>query len=98
MDQRSGTIVLGSDVRISRVAVSQGNLTLRVTERPFVVQPNPFSDAEEAIVAATIRNGDGCLIQNTHKSWAITSRGAIHAARADTGYGQKRRCFNQLAI
>ena len=50
VDQRSGTIVLGSDVRISRVAVSQGNLTLRVTERPFVVQPNPFSDAEEAIV------------------------------------------------
>ena len=50
VDQRSGTIVLGSDVRISRVAVSQGNLTLRVTERPFVVQPNPFSESEEAII------------------------------------------------
>ena len=50
VDQRSGTIVLGADVRISRVAVSQGNLTLRVTERPFVVQPNPFSENDEAIV------------------------------------------------
>ncbi len=43
VDQRSGTIVLGSDVRISRVAVSQGNLTLRVQETPLVVQPNPFT-------------------------------------------------------
>ncbi|MEO1312834.1 MAG: flagellar basal body P-ring protein FlgI [Pseudomonadota bacterium] len=43
VDQRSGTIVLGQDVRISRVAVSQGNLTLRVQEEPIAVQPNPFS-------------------------------------------------------
>lgn len=50
VDQRSGTIVLGSDVRISRVAVSQGNLTLRVKESPIVVQPNPFSQTGETIV------------------------------------------------
>ena len=51
VDQRSGTIVLGSDVRISRVAVSQGNLTLRVTEEPIVVQPNPFTrNSGETIV------------------------------------------------
>jgi len=50
VDQRSGTIVLGSDVRISRVAVSQGNLTLRVQEQPLVVQPNPFSRNAETIV------------------------------------------------
>ena len=50
VDQRSGTIVLGADVRISRVAVSQGNLTLRVEEEPIVVQPNPFSRNGETIV------------------------------------------------
>ncbi|WP_316014061.1 flagellar basal body P-ring protein FlgI [Roseobacter sp. HKCCA0434] len=50
VDQRSGTIVLGSDVRISRVAVSQGNLTLRVEEAPLVVQPNPFSTGGAPIV------------------------------------------------
>lgn len=50
VDQRSGTIVLGSDVRISRVAVSQGNLTLRVEEQPLVIQPNPFSRNAETIV------------------------------------------------
>ena len=47
VDQRSGTIILGSDVRISRVAVTQGNLTLRVEEAPLVVQPNPFADGPD---------------------------------------------------
>lgn len=53
VDQRSGTIVMGEDVRISRVAVSQGGLTLRVTEEPLVVQPNPFADGETVVVPRT---------------------------------------------
>ena len=53
VDQRSGTIVMGADVRISRVAVSQGNLTLRIQEEPIVVQPNPFSDGETIVVPRT---------------------------------------------
>jgi flagellar P-ring protein precursor FlgI len=53
VDQRSGTIVMGSDVRISRVAVSQGNLTLRIEEAPIAVQPNPFSDGETVVVPRT---------------------------------------------
>jgi flagellar P-ring protein precursor FlgI len=50
VDQRSGTIVMGEDVRISRVAVAQGNLTLRIDETPMVVQPNPFSEGETIVV------------------------------------------------
>lgn len=50
IDQRSGTIVMGEDVRISRVAVAQGNLTLRVEENPIVVQPNPFADGQTLAV------------------------------------------------
>lgn len=53
VDQRSGTIVMGDEVRISRVAVSQGNLTLRVQEDPLVVQPNPFADGETVVVPRT---------------------------------------------
>ncbi|SFR00767.1 flagellar basal body P-ring protein FlgI [Poseidonocella sedimentorum] len=53
VDQRSGTIVMGEDVRISRVAVSQGNLTLRIQEEPLVIQPNPFSDGEPIVVPRT---------------------------------------------
>lgn len=53
VDQRSGTIVIGEDVRISRVAVAQGNLTLRVEEAPMVVQPNPFAEGETMVVPRT---------------------------------------------
>lgn len=53
VDQRSGTIVMGDDVRISRVAVSQGNLTLRVEEAPLVVQPNPFAEGQTVVVPRT---------------------------------------------
>lgn len=53
VDQRSGTIVMGEDVRISRVAVSQGNLTLRIDERPLAVQPNPFAPGQTVIMPRT---------------------------------------------
>ncbi len=44
---------MGEDVRISRVAVSQGNLTLRIEEQPIVVQPNPFAAGESVVVPRT---------------------------------------------
>jgi flagellar P-ring protein precursor FlgI len=53
VDQASGTIVMGSDVRISQVAVSQNNLTLRIEEAPQVVQPNPFADGATVVVPRT---------------------------------------------
>lgn len=54
VDQRSGTIVMGEDVRISKVAVAQGNLTLRIDEAPIVVQPNPFSEGETIVVPRSV--------------------------------------------
>ncbi|WP_421779861.1 flagellar basal body P-ring protein FlgI [Falsirhodobacter deserti] len=53
VDQRSGTIVMGEDVRISRVAVAQGNLTLRIEETPQAVQPNPFSPGQTIVLPRT---------------------------------------------
>lgn len=50
IDHRAGTIVMGERVRISRVAVSQGNLTLSVSEAPVVSQPNPFAQGETVTV------------------------------------------------
>lgn len=43
IDERTGTIVIGQDVKISKVAVSHGTLTVRIKEMPRVVQPEPFS-------------------------------------------------------
>jgi len=43
IDEQSGVIVMGESVRISTVAIAQGNLTIRITETPQVSQPTPFS-------------------------------------------------------
>lgn len=43
VDEASGTIVIGENVRIDTVAVAQGNLIVRVEEAPVVSQPNPFA-------------------------------------------------------
>ncbi len=50
IDERSGTIVMGADVRISTVAIAQGNLTIKITETPQVSQPNPFSEQGQTVV------------------------------------------------
>ena len=44
IDENTGVIVIGQNVRISKVAIAQGNLTIRVTETPQVSQPSPFSN------------------------------------------------------
>jgi flagellar P-ring protein precursor FlgI len=49
IDERTGTIVIGNNVRISRVAISHGTLTVRITEAPKVVQPEPFSRGQTAV-------------------------------------------------
>ena len=43
VDEQSGVIVMGENVRLSTVAIAQGNLTIRITETPLVSQPNPFA-------------------------------------------------------
>jgi len=53
IDESSGIIVMGENVQISRVAVAQGNLTVRVTETPQVSQPNPFADGRTVEVPRT---------------------------------------------
>tara|TARA_B100001123_G_scaffold290763_1_gene324164 strand:- start:1303 stop:2454 length:1152 start_codon:yes stop_codon:yes gene_type:complete len=50
VDETSGVIVMGANVRISTVAIAQGNLTIRITETPQVSQPNPFSETGDTVV------------------------------------------------
>ncbi len=54
IDERTGTIVIGQAVRISKVAISYGALTVRITEMPKVVQPEPFSNGETAVEPSTV--------------------------------------------
>ena len=50
VDEHSGVIVMGENVRISTVAIAQGNLTIRITETPQVSQPNAFSATGDTTV------------------------------------------------
>lgn len=50
IDEVSGVVVMGADVRISQVAIAQGNLTITVTETPKVSQPLPFSQGTTTVV------------------------------------------------
>jgi flagellar P-ring protein FlgI len=53
IDERSGVIVIGRDVRVSTVAVAQGNLTVTISEAPQVSQPAPFSRGQTRVVPRT---------------------------------------------
>jgi len=50
IDENSGIIVMGQDVKVSKVAVAQGNLTVTIAESPQVSQPLPFSQGQTAVV------------------------------------------------
>lgn len=49
IDERSGIIVMGKDVRVSTVAVAQGNLTVTISEQPQVSQPEALSRGETVV-------------------------------------------------
>lgn len=50
IDERSGIIVMGKDVRVSTVAVAQGNLTVTISEQAQVSQPAPLSNGQTTVV------------------------------------------------
>ena len=71
IDERSGIIVMGRDVRVSMVAVAQGNLTVTITESPQVSQPAPFSRGGQTVVVPRTRIG----VQEDGKKLALVKDG-----------------------
>lgn len=69
VDESSGIIVMGENVRVSTVAIAQGNLTIRITEQPQVSQPRPFSDGATVVVPRTDVTVDE---QNERKLGVVT--------------------------
>ncbi len=53
IDERSGIIVMGRDVRVATVAVAQGNLTVSISESPQVSQPNPLARGRTVVTPNT---------------------------------------------
>ncbi len=50
VDERTGTVVIGKNVQVSTVAVTHGNLTVRVVETPEASQPAPFARQGDTVV------------------------------------------------
>ena len=71
IDERSGIIVMGNDVRVSTVAVAQGNLTVTITETAQVSQPTPFSRGGTTTVVPRTRIG----VQEDGKKLAVVRNG-----------------------
>lgn len=53
VNSRTGTVVIGQNVRVSSAAVAHGSLTVTITERPTVSQPAPFAGGQTAVVPAS---------------------------------------------
>ena len=53
IDESSGIVVIGKDVKINRLAIAQGNLTIKISEIPLVSQPLPFSGGETVVNTLT---------------------------------------------
>jgi flagellar P-ring protein precursor FlgI len=71
IDEATGIIVMGQDVRVSTVAIAQGNLTITVTELPQVSQPAPFSDGQTVVTPQT----EVTVNDDTEKKMAIVRNG-----------------------
>lgn len=53
INERTGTVVMGGDVKISTIAVSHGSLQVRISEAEFVSQPYPFSRGKTVVTKET---------------------------------------------
>lgn len=73
VDEASGTIVMGENVRIDTVAVAQGNLIVKIEETPVVSQPNPFAPPGAETVVATQAN---VTVSEAGKQMAVMKRSA----------------------
>jgi flagellar P-ring protein FlgI len=74
IDEQSGVIVMGENVRISTVAIAQGNLTIRITETPQVSQPSPFSTGG---TTAVVPRSDVRVDEDQGTQLAMLSTGGV---------------------
>ncbi|MGV8409810.1 flagellar basal body P-ring protein FlgI, partial [Pseudomonas aeruginosa] len=58
INSRTGTIVLGQNVKVSPAAVTHGSLTVSITEDPIVSQPGAFSNGQTAVVPRSRVNAE----------------------------------------
>lgn len=85
VNERTGTIVIGENVRISKVAIAHGNLTIQIKESADVSQPMPFS------------RGQTVVTPNTNLS-VKEDKSAIYLMESGTSIGEIVRALNALGV
>ncbi|MGL1863818.1 MAG: flagellar basal body P-ring protein FlgI [Pseudodesulfovibrio sp.] len=88
VDEKTGTVVLGQDVRLTKVAVAHGNLQIVVSESQNVSQPGPFSDGTTVItpetdLAVEEQNNPLMLMEGATLQELVDGLNAIGAAPRD---------------
>lgn len=87
MNERTGTIVMGENVRIATVAVSHGNLTLQVKETPKVSQPQPFAE-----------KGTTVVVPRTELNVKEDKGGGLAVLREGANIGDVVRALNAIGV
>jgi len=85
INERTGTVVVGSNVRISQVAVTHANLTVVTTESPEVSQPAPFSEGVTVVVPRTTVD-------------VVEEQRAIHLVDGSVSVAQLVTALNALGV
>jgi flagellar P-ring protein precursor FlgI len=85
INERTGTVVIGEHVRLSRVAITHGNLAVITSESPVVSQPAPFSQGETTVVPRT-------QVDVTEE------RGALNVLETTTTVGELVQALNALGV
>ena len=83
VNERTGTIIMGDTVQISRVAISHGNLNIQINEQSDVSQPAPFSDGETVVNRNTTID-------------VYEDRGGVHVIGGGVSIGELVRALNAI--
>ena len=85
INERTGTVVIGENVRISRVLITHANLSVMTGESPQVSQPAPFSEGETTVVPRTQID-------------VVEDQGAVNVLEGTTTVGELARALNALGV
>ena len=108
INERTGTIVATSTVRVSQVAISHGSLTITVTSNLAVSQPNSFNESGQTVVTPSMRrwgsssSSMSCRLPPSagrpggDRAWRRTAQVAV--VRADPGCGIRPRSLVRGAV
>jgi flagellar P-ring protein precursor FlgI len=85
VNERTGTIVMGQDIRISTVAVSHGNLNLIITDSAEITQPNPLSAGTTTVTPKTTVS-------------AVEDKGNLVVLQMGVNIGEIARALNAIGV